>query len=234
MNPEQTGKLIRSIRTEKGITQKQLAEQLNVSNAAVSKWETGHGFPDISLLEPLANALDITVTELVSGCRTEQNACGADPAKDILTLSRKKQKHSHIQTVSQFAFVILISLIGFALIVRIAPLRNIAPFLTSLQGSVALNLLAIGLGLAAWGCGLVGILYGRRLPNGQWRSYSIASFCLCSISLWIPLLLMTGYSHTEDIIMFLDTMGGYNFGAMTLLFISFVLNITSYIRNRNN
>ena len=155
-------------------------------------------------------------------------------AKDILTLSRKEQKHSRLQTVTQFIFVILISLMGFALIVRIAPLRNIAPFLTSLQGSVALNLLAVGLGLAAWGCGLVGILYGRRLPKGQWRSYSITSFCLCSISLWIPLLLMTGYSRTEDIIMFLDTMGGYNFGAMTLLFISFVLNITSYIRNRNN
>ena len=62
-----TGAAIRRRREEKGLTQEELAEMIHVSGKAVSKWETGQGFPDVSLLEPLAKALDLSVTELLSG-----------------------------------------------------------------------------------------------------------------------------------------------------------------------
>ena len=62
-----TGATIRNLRETKGLTQEGLAERIHVSAKAVSKWETGKGFPDISLLEPLAKALDISVIELLSG-----------------------------------------------------------------------------------------------------------------------------------------------------------------------
>ena len=62
-----TGAAIRSLRETKGLTQEELAERIYVSAKAVSKWETGKGFPDISLLEPLAKALDVSVIELLSG-----------------------------------------------------------------------------------------------------------------------------------------------------------------------
>lgn len=62
-----TGVIIRKLREKKKMTQEELAEKLFVSSKAVSKWETGNGFPDISLLEPLAKALDISVIELLSG-----------------------------------------------------------------------------------------------------------------------------------------------------------------------
>lgn len=62
-----TGAVIRRLRERKRITQEELAEMIHVSGKAVSKWETGQGFPDISLLEPLAQALDISVIELLSG-----------------------------------------------------------------------------------------------------------------------------------------------------------------------
>ena len=62
-----TGAVIRRLREGKGMTQEELAERIYVSGKAVSKWETGQGFPDISLLEPLAKALDISVIELLSG-----------------------------------------------------------------------------------------------------------------------------------------------------------------------
>ncbi len=62
-----TGTVIRKLREAKKLTQEELAQQLFVSSKAVSKWETGQGFPDISLLEPLAAALDISVIELMSG-----------------------------------------------------------------------------------------------------------------------------------------------------------------------
>lgn len=62
-----TGAVIRRLRESKGMTQEELAEKVFVSGRAVSKWERGQGFPDISLLEPLAKALDISVIELLSG-----------------------------------------------------------------------------------------------------------------------------------------------------------------------
>lgn len=62
-----TGAVIRRLRESRKMTQEQLAEKIYVSGKAVSKWETGQGFPDVSLLEPLAAALGISVLELLSG-----------------------------------------------------------------------------------------------------------------------------------------------------------------------
>lgn len=62
-----TGAAIKRLREAKGITQTQLAEQIGVSDKAVSKWETAKGLPDITLIEPLAKALGVSVMELMSG-----------------------------------------------------------------------------------------------------------------------------------------------------------------------
>ena len=62
-----TGATIKRLREAKGITQSQLAEQIGVSSKAVSKWETAKGLPDITLIEPLAKALGVSVMELMSG-----------------------------------------------------------------------------------------------------------------------------------------------------------------------
>lgn len=62
-----TGSAIKRLREAKGITQNELAEKVGVSGQAVSKWETAKGLPDISLIEPLAKALGVSVTELMSG-----------------------------------------------------------------------------------------------------------------------------------------------------------------------
>ena len=62
-----TGSLIKKLREGKRMTQEELADKVCVSAKAVSKWETGRGFPDIGLIESLAKALDISVIELLSG-----------------------------------------------------------------------------------------------------------------------------------------------------------------------
>lgn len=62
-----TGSMIKRLREERKMTQGQLAEKLNVSDKAVSKWENAKGYPDISLIEPIAKALGISVMELLSG-----------------------------------------------------------------------------------------------------------------------------------------------------------------------
>lgn len=62
-----TGTTIKRLREKKGMTQAELAQKLYVSDKAVSKWETGRGYPDISFLEPLAKVLGISIIELLSG-----------------------------------------------------------------------------------------------------------------------------------------------------------------------
>lgn len=67
MNNYITASVIRMLREKKGMTQAQLAEKIGVSCKAVSKWETAKGLPDISLIEPLSQALGVSVMELMSG-----------------------------------------------------------------------------------------------------------------------------------------------------------------------
>ncbi|MCQ2485104.1 MAG: helix-turn-helix domain-containing protein [Clostridia bacterium] len=67
MNSYVTGSIIKKLREEKNMTQAVLAEKLNISDKTVSKWETGKGYPDITLLEPLAESLGVSVVELLSG-----------------------------------------------------------------------------------------------------------------------------------------------------------------------
>ena len=67
MNTYVTGATIRQLREKRNLTQAELAEQIGVSSKTVSKWETAKGLPDISLLQPLAQALNISVIELMSG-----------------------------------------------------------------------------------------------------------------------------------------------------------------------
>ena len=67
MNQVKTGELIKKFRTELNLTQKQLAERINVSDKAVSKWECGNGCPDISLLSELADVFGTDISVLLSG-----------------------------------------------------------------------------------------------------------------------------------------------------------------------
>ena len=77
MNTYVTGATIRTLREARKLTQAELAEKLAVSSKTISKWETAKGLPDISLLQPLAQALGISVLELMNGeCVTNKNISG--------------------------------------------------------------------------------------------------------------------------------------------------------------
>ena len=67
MNTYITGKIIKELREKEKLTQMELAERIGISDKAVSKWETGKGLPDITLIEPLSKALKVSVIELMSG-----------------------------------------------------------------------------------------------------------------------------------------------------------------------
>ena len=77
MNTYVTGNTIKQLREGRGLTQAELAQRIGVSSKTVSKWETAKGLPDISLLKPLAEALSVSVMELMSGAPvTNQNKSG--------------------------------------------------------------------------------------------------------------------------------------------------------------
>ena len=76
MNQYVTGAMIKRLREKRAITQQQLAEKIGVSDKAISKWETGRGYPDITLIEPLASVLGVSVIELFSG----ENIVNANPS----------------------------------------------------------------------------------------------------------------------------------------------------------
>ncbi|MBQ7725210.1 MAG: helix-turn-helix domain-containing protein [Lachnospiraceae bacterium] len=78
MNQYVTGAVIRKMREQKKMTQLKLAEMLGVTDKTISKWETGKGYPDITLLEPIANAFHISVTELISGNRIKNENVSAN------------------------------------------------------------------------------------------------------------------------------------------------------------
>lgn len=76
MDTEKIGKLIATCRKSCGLTQQQLADEIGISSKAISKWETGQGLPDVTMLTLLADTLGITVDELLSGEKTEKNETG--------------------------------------------------------------------------------------------------------------------------------------------------------------
>lgn len=77
MNPTKTGQLISKTRKELGMTQHNLSEKLRVSEQAVSKWERGRSFPDISILVPLSQVLNVSVYDLLEGGTVMDNVAEA-------------------------------------------------------------------------------------------------------------------------------------------------------------
>lgn len=91
MNQIDTGKFIASCRKEKGLTQAQLAEKLNITDRAVSKWETGKCMPDSSIMLELCNILGVTVNELLSGERIEINNYDEKVNENLIELKRNQR-----------------------------------------------------------------------------------------------------------------------------------------------
>ena len=98
MDLDKIGKFIALNRKNKGLTQEQLAEKLGVTNKTVSRWETGKYMPDLSLLKPLSEELGITLNELLSGEKIEEQKIVENTEKNIINTidySSKKVENEH-------------------------------------------------------------------------------------------------------------------------------------------
>lgn len=100
LNQEKIGKFIAERRKEMDLTQKQLAQRLNVSDKAVSKWETGRSMPDNSILFELCQVLEINVNELLSGEKLSDDNYHGKAEENMMTLMKEKQNSGRINAIA--------------------------------------------------------------------------------------------------------------------------------------
>ena len=110
MDKNITGRFIAELRKQKGFTQKELAEKLMVTDKAISRWETGKGLPDTSLLKPLGDVLGVSITELLSGKRIEEVDM-KEQADNIILESLNYSKRMLASVISVIIFIIGIAFI---------------------------------------------------------------------------------------------------------------------------
>ena len=114
MNQAKIGKFIAECRKNKKLTQAELAEKLNITDRAISKWETGKGMPDSSIMLELCNELGISVNELLSGEMIEMNNYDKKTEELLLEMARREEQQNRKLLLCMY--VILITSIIFYLI----------------------------------------------------------------------------------------------------------------------
>lgn len=128
MENQKIGSFIAAARKEKEMTQLDLAKRLNVTDKAISKWERGLGFPDIKLLKPLAEALDVSVMELMNGeftspdeLSSQQAITAVNKVIDEAVYRRKLDRKGLLAIISVFVatclLICLLDLISWNLFV---------------------------------------------------------------------------------------------------------------------
>lgn len=105
MDSFKTGEFIKNLRVEKGLTQKELAEALNCTDKAISRWETGKGFPDIVFLTPLAQTLGVSVNEILAGERLSQEEIASK--SDEVIISTMQEAEENAKKIQNIVFVVL-------------------------------------------------------------------------------------------------------------------------------
>ncbi len=115
MNQETIGKFVATCRKEKGLTQKQLAEKLNITDRAVSKWETGKSIPDAAIMLDLCKILGISANELLSGERIAMENYQKRAEENLVEL---QQKANRAQKSWNFLVKFIVLILGVLFIVK--------------------------------------------------------------------------------------------------------------------
>jgi len=121
MNQVKIGKFIAQCRKNKNMTQAELAEKLNITDRAISKWETGKGMPDSSIMLELCNELDITVNELLSGEEIEMDNYNKIAEENLLEFKKIDETKNKMLLQLEVIIGILVSIafLGVVLLTNI-------------------------------------------------------------------------------------------------------------------
>lgn len=146
MDQVKIGRFIQTMRKEKNYTQREVAEKLNISDKTVSKWETGNGLPDVSIMLSLCDILGISVNELLSGERLDEKQYHKRAEENIMNLIQEKneaKKKIIIETV-----VAVITILAGVTIILLAGLLEMQVWLRCVLIGIALVVISAGVGVA--------------------------------------------------------------------------------------
>lgn len=163
MDQVKIGKFIAKCRKEKNLTQAQLAENLNITDRAVSKWETGKSMPDSSIMIELCEILGITVNELLSGELIDMDNYGKKADENLIELKRKDENNMSKNVIISIIFSITL-LIG----IIVCSICDIA-----ITGNLTWSLIPISSIIFAWIIALPITILGRNGITGSLISVSI-------------------------------------------------------------
>ena len=149
MDQIKTGKFIADERKKKGYTQRQLAEQLGISDKTISKWERGNGFPEISLLLPLCNELDLSVNELLTGERISETEYREKAEENMVNLVKEAQESKKK--------IIMSAMVSVLVIVAAVPLFVVAGMF-EMQVWARVLLMGIGFAITVMGIAIACVL----------------------------------------------------------------------------
>ena len=152
MNQMKIGKFIANCRKEKKLTQAQLAEKLNISDRAVSKWETGKSMPDSSVMLELCEILGITVNELLSGEEVDMENYEKMADENLIALKRKDE--NSIKRNIMISIIFSITLLTGIMVCLIC---NIA-----VSGNLTWSLIPVSSIVFAWVISFPGIILGKK------------------------------------------------------------------------
>lgn len=119
MTSKECGNFISELRKEKELTQKELAEKINVSDKAVSRWETGKGYPDVTSLVSLSEYFDVSVNELLAGKRLTVEDIKETADENLISVFEQVQKNKKQQNlqVTVYTSVLIIVLLPVLIII---------------------------------------------------------------------------------------------------------------------
>ena len=146
MDQIKIGQFIKTCRKEKGLTQREVAEKLNISEKTVSKWETGNGLPEVSLMLPLCELLSISVNELLSGERLDEKRYVEKAEQNIISLmdERAQAKRKLILAV----LVVAVTLVAGMVLIILPDLLEMELWLTLSLSILGAVILLIGIAIA--------------------------------------------------------------------------------------
>ena len=143
MDQIKIGKFIAEERKAKKYTQRELADRLGISDKTISKWERGNGFPEVSLLLPLCNELEVTVNELLSGERLQEMDYKKKAEENMVNLVKEAQESKKK--------IIMSAMVAALVIIAAMPLFMIAGLL---QMQVWTRILLLGIGFVVMAMGI--------------------------------------------------------------------------------
>lgn len=146
MDQIKIGKFISAMRKEQGMTQRQLADKLLISDKTVSKWECGNGMPEVSLMQPLCEALEINLNELFSGERITDVDYKKKAEENMIDLVKEKAE-SKKKIILAFVVVVISSVAAIPMII-ISGVLEMPTWLRVVLTAIALLVLFGGIAVA--------------------------------------------------------------------------------------